>query len=105
MPSHGPSDLSDDAAKYLENPAQFVPELLKLHRNTGHHPDGEWSPKILAQNRAAWFVLLLTGSQRCTSIDQEPGQSPWSTLTRKQVVVNDRECELNAAPGGGIENE
>ena len=88
--------LSDDAAGVFGEARPVGPEL-KLHRNAGHHPDGEIEPEDLGPESRGPVVLLITCPQGAPlPIDQEPRQAHGQL--RKQVVVREGEGELETVP-------
>ena len=95
--------LSNDAASVFGEARPVSPEL-KLHRNTGHHPDGEIETENLGPESRGLIVFLSTCPQSAPfPIDQEPRQAHGEL--RKEIVVGDREGELNTVPDGRIGKE
>ena len=95
--------LSDDAAGVFGEARPVRPEL-KLHRNAGHDPDGEIEPEDLGPESRGLVVFLITRPQGAPlPINQEPRQAHGEL--RKEIMVDDREGELNTAPGGRIGKE
>ena len=95
--------LSDDPAGVFGKARPVRPEL-KLHRNAGHHPDGEIEPEDLGPESRGLVVFLITRPQGAPlPIDQKPRQAHGEL--RKEIMVGDREGELNSAPEGRIGKE
>ncbi len=92
--------LSDHSTGILRE-AGPVRSELKLHRNAGDDPDGEIETKDFGPEPGSLVVILIPRSQ-CAPfpIHQKPGQ-PHREL-RKEIVISDREAELQSAPKSGI---
>ncbi len=92
--------LSDDPAG-VSGKARPVRSELKLHRNARHHSDGEIEPENLGPESRGLVVFLITRPQGTPlPVDQEPRQTHGEL--RKEIMVRDREGELNSAPEGRI---
>src|SRR5262245_32384838 len=84
----------------MSEPRPVRPEL-KLHRDAGDDPDGEVEAEDTGPETRCVRVALIAGLQRAPfPEDQEPGQ-PHGELG-KQVVIGDREGELQPMPQRGI---
>src|SRR4029077_1565296 len=88
--------LANDRASILGEAGPIGPEL-KLHRYPGYYADREIETKDSGPEPRGPFVLLISGSQSAPfPINQEPSQSHGEL--RKQIVVSDGECEVQAMP-------
>ena len=95
--------LSNDTAGVSREARPVGPEL-KLHRNARHHSDGEIEPEDFGPEARGLVKSLITGPQRAPlPVYQEPRQAHGEL--RKEIMVRDRECELNSAPEGRIGKE
>ena len=95
--------LSNDTAGVFGEACPVGPEL-KLHRNARHHSDGEIEPEDLGPEARGLVVFLITGPQGAPlPVDQKPRQTHGEL--RKEIMVRDREGELNSAPEGRIGKE
>src|SRR6266849_11174641 len=74
---------------------------LELHCNIGDDTHGEIEPEQLAPEPDGVIVLFVTRPQRTPfPVDQEPRQSHGEL--REEMVIGQREPELQPAPEGGI---
>ena len=88
--------LSDDSAGVFGEARPVGPEL-KLHRNAGHHPDGEIEPEDLGPEARGPVVFLITCAQGAPlPVHQEPRQAHGQL--GKQVVIGEGERELETVP-------
>src|SRR6266404_7004044 len=88
--------LSDYAAGVLGKVRPIGSEL-EFHRNTGDDADGKVQSEDLRPKPNSLVVFLVTTSERAPfPVNDEPRQ-PHGEL-RKEVVINDREPELQPVP-------
>jgi len=92
--------LSDHAAGILRK-IRPVRSKLEFHRNAGHDSDREIQSENLGPKPNRLIVFFVTGPQGAPfPVNQKPRQ-PHGEL-RKQVVINDREPELQPVPKARI---
>src|SRR6516164_6421274 len=92
--------LSNHAARISREARPVRPEL-KLHGDTSHNAHGEVEAENFGPKPNGLIILFITRSESAPfPIDQEPRQSHGEL--RKEVVIGEREGELEPAPESRI---